>query len=391
MTAVWTILLVCVAFVAYTYVVYPALLALVGRFRRRGSDAEPPTEWPRVTITVPVYNEEAQIRDLLESLLALDYPGDRRQILIVSDGSTDGTDAIVREYEGRGVELLRIESRAGKTAAENAALAHVRGDIVVNTDASIRIRPDALKPLIRRFRDPSIGVASGRDVSVAAADADANAGESGYVGYEMWVRGLENRVDGIIGASGCFYAIRGELHRLDVPVHLSRDFSSALNARRHGYRAVSVDAALCTVPRTASLRREYRRKVRTMARGIRTLFHHRDLLNPVRYGWFAWMLASHKVARWLLPVALLVAASAVLVGSLGTGWALPVWLAAALVLGATVAAWLWPEDRPTPRVLALPAYLVLGNLAALHALVRAATERRGDALWEPTRREGAYR
>jgi cellulose synthase/poly-beta-1,6-N-acetylglucosamine synthase-like glycosyltransferase len=374
------------AFVAYTYGLYPAALALVGRFRKRGQEPPAPDDWPPITITVPVYNEEGQIRGLLDSLLALDYPADRRQILIVSDGSTDATDDIVREYGDRGVELLRIESRAGKTAAENAALDHVRGEVVINTDASIRIRPGAVKPLVRRLANPEVGVASGRDISVAAADADANAGESGYVGYEMWVRSLENRVDGIVGASGCFYAIRRELHQLDVPPHLSRDFSSALNARRHGYRAVSVDEALCTVPRTSSLRREYRRKVRTMARGIRTLFYQRDLLNPFRYGWFAWMLASHKVARWLVPLALMAAGVALLVITFGTPWMVPVWGLAGAAVVATAAAWLWPEDRPTPRWLSLPAYLVLGNLAAVHALGKALLERRGDALWEPTRR-----
>ncbi|MEJ2504581.1 MAG: glycosyltransferase, partial [Gemmatimonadota bacterium] len=227
------------AFVAYTYGIYPAALALVGRARCHRRPPSEPGEWPPITITVPVYNEEAQVRGLIESLLAIDYPADRRHILIVSDGSTDGTEAIVREYADRGVELLRTEGRAGKTAAENAAAPHVPGEVVINTDASIRIRPDAVKALVRELEDPAVGVASGRDVSVASDDAEANVGESGYVGYEMWVRSLENRVDGIVGASGCFYAIRRGLHQLHVPAHLSRDFSAALNARRHGYRAVS--------------------------------------------------------------------------------------------------------------------------------------------------------
>src|SRR5207249_1884865 len=128
----------------------------------------------------------------------------------------------------RGVELLRLPERRGKTAAENAARAHLRGTIIVNTDASVRIALQALKPLVAAFADPTVGVASGRDVSVARVGAEANAGESTYVGYEMWVRDLETRVSGIVGASGCLYAIRAELHRQLVPEDLSRDFGAAL-------------------------------------------------------------------------------------------------------------------------------------------------------------------
>ena len=125
--------------------------------------------------------------------MLLDYPAERRQILIVSDASTDGTDEIVAEYADRGIELVRQPTRAGKTAAENAARSALRGDIIVNTDASIRIHPHSLKPLIAAFSDPSVGVASGRDVSVARLDDDSNVGESGYVDYEMRIRALETR------------------------------------------------------------------------------------------------------------------------------------------------------------------------------------------------------
>src|SRR2546427_4647259 len=254
---------------AYSYVGYPALLKLLGLGRARRRAALPFEQWPPISITIPVYNGAEVIAGTLERLLELDYPAERRQILVVSDASNDGTDEIVSRFSGRGVELLRLPERRGKTAAENAARAHLRGAVVVNTDASVRIHPQALKALITAFADPTVGVASGRDVSVARVGAEANAGESTYIGYEMWVRDLETRVSGIVGASGCLYAIRAELHRQLVPEDLSRDFGAALLARRRGYRAVSGPEAICFVPRGASLRQEYRRKVRTMARGLR--------------------------------------------------------------------------------------------------------------------------
>jgi len=371
----------------YSYVGYPALLKLLGLGRARRRVAPPSSrEWPPISITIPVHNEAAVIAGTLERILELDYPVERRQILVVSDASTDGTDDIVFRFAQQGVELLRLPERRGKSAAENAARGQLRGDIIINTDASVRIDRRALKLLVAEFADPAVGVASGRDVSVAHAEAEANAGESAYVGYEMWVRDLETRVSGIVGASGCLYAIRAALHREAVPEDLSRDFGAALLARRRGYRAVSVPEALCAVPRSASLRQEYRRKVRTMARGLRTLWALRALLNPLRYGVFAWMLWSHKVCRWLAPGAALVALGAL--GALGTTWAHALLVGVAGSLGLAAVGWWWPTNRggrSVPRCFALPAYAVSGNIAALHACLLALSGV-GTAVWEPTRR-----
>src|SRR5690606_2146932 len=253
--AIWIAIGSAAAFLAYVFVGYPLALKGLASIRRRERPGPVLDEWPEISITVAAYNEAGQIRQLLENLLELDYPADRRQIIVISDASTDGTDDIVREYADRGVELIRLPERRGKTAAENFARRHLRGRIVVNTDASVRIGRDALRRLVAQFADPTVGVASGRDVSVTRVDGDANLGESGYVGYEMWLRELETRVDGIVGASGCLYAIRADLHDYHLPDALSRDFAAALVARQHGYRSVTVNDALCFVPRAPSLRR----------------------------------------------------------------------------------------------------------------------------------------
>lgn len=367
------------------YIGYPAILWLATRGKTRPAHPDPAV-WPLISITVPAYNEARSIANTLERLLEVDYPAERRQVLVVSDASTDGTDDIVRGFAGRGVELLRVPKRSGKSAAENAARGHLRGDIVVNTDASVRIDRGALKPLIAAFHDTAVGAASGRDVSVTREDGGANAGESSYVGYEMWVRDLETRAGGIVGASGCFYATRKPLHMESVPEGLSRDFAAPLIAREHGYRTVSVPEAVCYVPRTASLRREYRRKVRTMTRGLETLFYKRHLLNPFRYGRFAFMLWSHKLIRWLVPWAAVAGALGVVIGAAGGAWwglAGAVGLAGALV--AAVVAWVRPDGRPLPRWLGLPAYVFWGLVAGLHAWFNAL---RGElnAVWEPTQR-----
>ena len=385
MTPAAIVLAIALSICLYAFVVYPAILKVLSLSRRPRAPAVPSEPWPVISIEIPVHNEAAVIADTLERILALDYPTDRRQVLVVSDASDDGTDEIVLQFAARGVDLLRLPERRGKTAAENAARSHLIGEIIVNTDASVRIDLAALKHLVAAFDDPSVGVASGRDISVSNLDAGENLGEHAYVGYEMWVRELETSLSGIVGASGCLYAIRRELHMPEMPEGLSRDFGATLVAREQGFRAVSVPRAVCYVPRSTSLRREYHRKVRTMARGLRTLWHKRALLNPARHGRFAWMLWSHKLCRWLAPWSIILAAAA-LAALAPMHW----WAGAVLVLGGvavfvTAIGWMWPEGRSLPRPIALPSYAVGSNIAGLHAWFRALGNQ-GTALWEPTRR-----
>jgi glycosyltransferase involved in cell wall biosynthesis len=389
--AVILVLLPAVLFI-YAYFGYPLILRWLGGLEQgaespAGQRAGEGIDWPAVSISLPAYNEEARLAGTLDALLALDYPTDRLEIVVVSDASSDRTDEIAAGYADRGVRLLRLSERGGKVVAENYAASRLTHGIVVNTDATIRIPPESLKPLVRAFDDPSVGVASGRDVSVASVEDEANQAESGYVGYEMKVRSLETRAGGIVGASGCLYAILRKLHEPPFPPHLSRDFASCLIAREAGFRAVSVDEAICFVPRTGSLEREYRRKVRTMARGLATLRFKRALLNPFHYGRFAWMLWSHKLARWLVPLAVPVAVAA-LSGLALSGSRLAAGLLALSAAGAVVgfAAWRWGRHGTAPDPVASLGYAFAANFAGIAAwwqfLVHGS-----QAIWEPTRRD----
>src|SRR2546430_14114234 len=151
MFAAGMVLAVSLSLCLYAYLGYPAILKVLSRRRHSSPEGAPPDEWPRISIAIPVYNEAAVIGDTLERVLALDYPMDRRQVLVVSDASTDGTDDIVTRFAARGVELLRLPQRCGKTAAENFARSHLTGSIIVNTDPSCRIEPAAAKPLVAAF------------------------------------------------------------------------------------------------------------------------------------------------------------------------------------------------------------------------------------------------
>lgn len=366
------------------YIAYPLILWLISRAN------DPPvsktvTALPFVSVVIPAYNEEGQIAGAMDALLAQDYPKDKLQILILSDASTDATDGIVGQYRSRGVELLRMSQRGGKTKAENAALPLLRGDIIVNSDASIRLHPAAVRELVTHMADPSVGVASGRDVSISAAAKTANVTEAGYVNYEMWVRSLETRTGGIVGASGSCYAIRSELHRVPIREDLSRDFCAALTARMHGMRSVSVDEAICFVPSTPSLEREYERKVRTISRGMDTLLNRRQLLDPTRYGVFAWKLFSHKVCRWLLPLSVIPGVAGLVLLSHAYAWADATLIVGAVIAVLALAGAFWPMNRAMPRLVSLAAFGVAANLAVLNAVWRVVHGHQ-DHVWEPTRR-----
>jgi glycosyltransferase involved in cell wall biosynthesis len=368
----------------YAYLGYPLIIWVAAKARRKSAPTVPTTEWPHVTITVPVYNAASSIRSTLEGILNLDYEREKLQVLVISDGSTDETDEIVRGLSGRGVELLRLHERRGKTVAENTALAAARGQILVNVDSTILLTPPSLKRLVRVFDDPTIGVASGRDVSTGEAGREGTRAESDYVGYEMWIRDLETRVGSIVGASGCFYGARRCIHAKPLPPELSWDFASALNARIQGYRSVSVNDAICIVPRAREIRSELTRKVRTMARGLGTLFYFRELMNPFAYGSFAFMLISHKLLRWLPYLLAPVAYAALCYLAVESVGARVVLGLASAGLAAGLIGILRGESRLS-KPIALAGFLLAVCSAGFLAWM-AAFRNTQLAMWEPTRR-----
>lgn len=368
--------------IVYVYAVYPTLLRILGTGRGSSGPLPEPDPWPTVSVSLPAYNEEHQIAATLESLVSLDYPRNRLQILVVSDASSDRTDDIVRAYADRGVALLRIPERRGREAADAAAASHLTGEIVIKTDASIRLAPDALRSLIRPFADREVGLAAGRNISVATGATRADEGGARSYGFEIVLRDLETRIGSIVDPSGCFYAIRNHLHRIPLPTSLDRDFAAALHCRERGYRAISVPEAISYAPGVWSPGRDYRRQVHAIAREMRTLTHKRHLMNPFRYGLFSWMLFSHKVCRWLVPWASVLALAGLALLAPSTPWARLVLFPAfaALLMGAV--GWLAATRNP-PRLLLGSAARLVGSVAAMQALFRAM---RGDTdlLWDPT-------
>jgi len=294
----------------YIFVGYPLLLAALAHWRPKPIHKR--AVEPTVTVLLAVYNGERWMRAKLASILQLDYPRDRMQILVVSDGSTDGTDAIVAEFAG--VELLRVP-HGGKAAALNAGMARATGEILFFTDVRQRLEPDALRKLAACLGDPAVGGVSGQIVFVASeqgGEADVGA----YWRFEKWLRDQLTAVDSLPVATGCIYALRRKLARPLPAGTLIDDAYLPLAAIFQGYRFVFERGAVAHDYPT-QLDTEFRRKVRTLAGLYQLVGNYPRLLNVFTSVGFHFF--SYKLSRLLLPYALLAMAA----GSFGLprGWA----------------------------------------------------------------------
>jgi len=331
-----------------------------------------------VSVILAVYNGEVFIRRKLETLLALRYPADLLQILVVSDGSTDGTDAIVESFAGRGVELLRIP-HGGKATALNKALAHAAGEILFFTDVRQELHPDALAHLVANFADPAVGAVSGELRILDPDRSGEQADMETYWRYELWVRRRHSRLDSMFSATGCVYAARRRLVEPIATDTLSDDVMIPLGAFFRGFRVILDSEALAFDYPTAE-GGEFRRKLRTLA-GVWQAWVRRPELwtgaNRMRLHFL-----SHRFARLVLPWALLVfcgAALALPAGRLRSALA----AVEAAVLGMALLDLAVPKRWPLKRISSPVRIFVAMNLAALAAVLVFVVP--PGALWRSTK------
>ena len=292
MPAVVIFLASCAA-ILYILVGYPLLLAYSAR-RIRSIQRSP--IFPSITIVIPVYNGEVFLKNKLRSVLALEYPQEKMEILVVSDGSTDSSESIAREFVNDRVGLLALP-RGGKPTALNAAIAQARGEILILTDVRQPLAADSVRLLVESFADPSVGAVSGELVIGAGTSADAK--DIGlYWRFELWIRDRLSRVDSIFGATGAFYAIRRELApRIPADILLD-DMYLPLSAFFQGYRLV-LDRRARAYDIPSERATEFHRKVRTLAGNYQILRAYPALLGPRNRMWIHFV--SYKFGRLLLP------------------------------------------------------------------------------------------
>ncbi|MBV9080302.1 MAG: glycosyltransferase family 2 protein [Elusimicrobia bacterium] len=288
-----------VAGIALAYAGYPAVLAVVGAVRRRPI-AKGAIE-PAVSILIAAHNEADDIEATIKNKLELDYPAGRREIIVVSDGSTDGTDDIVRRYESRGVRLLTQNPRRGKTAALNWAATVSTGEILVFSDANSIYRPDALRRIVANFADPSVGYVTGKMLYADASGSIIGSGCSAYMRYENVLRELETRVGSVVGVDGGVDAVRRSLYE-PMREDLLPDFILPLRVAGKGRRVVYEPEAVLIEQTLTETSDEVRMRVRVILRSYHALWFMKRLLNPFRTGFFAFQLFAHKILRYLVGV-----------------------------------------------------------------------------------------
>ncbi len=301
-TALSVLFWLSVGWVVYGYIGYPLLLAALRTVRRLRVDRAPMT--PTLTVIVAVHNGAGSIRAKLDNLLAQDYPAHLVQWIVADDASTDGTAELAAEYAARGVRLVRLARRGGKETAQRAAMQHATGEIVAFTDVGTLLARDGLSRIVESFADPSVGCVSSTDRFID--DAGSPAAEGLYVRYEMLLRRMEMDVNSLVGLSGSFFAAR-RLHVPEFSDRMCSDFCTLFASVRAGLRGVADERAHGHYANIADPAGEFGRKVRTVLRGLTAFFAAHDLLNPFRHPLFAWQFVSHKLVRWTVPFAMLLA------------------------------------------------------------------------------------
>lgn len=373
------------AVVAYVYFGYPLLLWL-GAIGRSQPLCRGLTAHPFVSIIVAAHNEESCIEEKLLNLLALDYPRDRVEILIGSDGSSDRTEAIVRQFARDGVGLVSFPQQHGKSAMQNSLAAAASGEILVFTDADCLLPRAALRLLLENLADSRVGLVSACPRFRNASETAVTINESLYLRYETWLRQRESELGLLAMASGALFAVRRALWQPLAP-HFGDDFVLPLRVIRAGMTN-RIDSRVVAFTNLSQISTSgmLRMKSRIISKDFSALLAHRDLLNPLRYGSASVALWSHKLSRWLVPYFLLAlfASNALLLAHphMDAFFYLQVAFYAAALIGFA------SRNRRARLPWQAPMSFCLVNFAALVGTARALAGH-SSGVWEPERRPAA--
>jgi cellulose synthase/poly-beta-1,6-N-acetylglucosamine synthase-like glycosyltransferase len=360
-------LLIVSLLLAYTWLGYPAILWILRRLfgmppRREKCE-------PAFSIIVAAYNEESHMAAKLEDCLALEYPEDRVEILVASDGSTDRTEAIVEEFARRDsrIRLLKSAGRAGKSGVQNLAVEQARGDILLFTDAESRTRANLLQQIGEDFADPRVGMVA-PTVYFGRVDDAVSKGQGAYWRFELFLRQLESDLGILATASGSAFAMRRVLFR-PIPPQYGDDCVLPLEVRLQGYRVLQDARIIVSDEMPSTIDGELRARVRMTARNWTGILSRPGLLNFLRYPGTAWGLVSHKFLRWLTPFFLgamfLLNCFLVLRARM-----IPFLVLQSCFYLAALVGWRRSRQQPCARIFGYPFAFCLANLGFFLGLVR---------------------
>ena len=376
-----TVFWISAAMIFYVYAGYPLLVMLVSRVS--GKRVRRAVFEPTVSLIITAYNEEKAIRSKIENSLLLDYPAHKLELLVASDGSTDETERIAKEFSDQNVKLVRQEGRAGKTETQNSAVKMAKGEIIVFSDATSMYRADVLRFIVPNFADDSVGCVAGKLLYVDQGDSAVGSGAKKYWQYETLIKESESRAGSLVGVSGCLYAVRRSAYVPMYPEACS-DFLIATDLMRRGLRTVYEPNAICTEATNQKLSNEMRMRVRIIAQTIADLYRNREMLNPLRSGFYGIQLISHKLLRYAVPLFLIVTFLASTFLAVGSMFFTVILGAQILFYLAAFVAWFLEMYGKRSKLLSIPLYFVLANIASLTGFYKFAIGER-YARWEPVR------
>jgi hypothetical protein len=365
----------------YSYFLYPLILKFIPERQKQAGADHSRAELPHLSLIIAVHNEADRIQSKLNNSLEIDYPQDRLEIIVASDFSTDVTDEITESFADRGVRLVRTDKRKGKEYAQLCAMREAKGEILVFSDVATVIPADALRILATQFTDARVGALSSEDRFISNGDREV--GEGAYVKYEMWLRRLESDRAGLVGLSGSFFAARREVCE-EWDIYAPSDFNTALNSAKKGMVAVSCPEVVGIYKDVKDPGLEYRRKMRTVIRGITAIVRHPEVLNPFRLGLFAFQVWSHKIMRWGVPwFMLLLLVLTLLLQGKGTIYTLAL-IAQLAFYAVALAGWLSSRLQRNTLV-RIVFFFVQTNLALAQATVSFLFGKR-MTVWTPSKR-----
>lgn len=289
-----------IVFIAsYTYIGYPCIVlifSLIINKKIERDDIE-----PTVSMIITAYNEEKDISQKIENTLLLDYPKDKLEIIIASDGSTDNTHEIVKKYADKGVKLIHVEGRVGKTETQNRAVTSSNGEIIVFSDAASMYKKDAIRKIVRNFADNEVGGVCGKCQYVEShLGGRTSVPTRLFWWYETILKKAQTRVGAITGASGLIYAVRRKYY-YPLPSDIISDMVEPMMVVKQKKRFVYEPDAIAYEETTSEFKQEFNMRIRVISRGMTGMLFSRSLLNPFKYGWIPFQLFSHKILRWFMP------------------------------------------------------------------------------------------
>jgi len=368
----------------YPYIFYPVILLGLQRFRSIQYDFRDGERLPSIAIVISVYNGEEYIKNKIDNLLEQTGFDKDCFIYIVSDGSTDKTEEVVESVMNDQIFLIKTGGRVGKTQAENMALERIDSDVVLFTDVSTIFDKNVLYNLRKCMTDTRVGCVS--TVDKVRGDNESLADQEGlYVRYEMLLRKLESNLGILVGASGSGYVCKRQLAK-PIPENMTRDMYTPLLAREHGLLSFSDEQSICIVKTQQNPAKEYARKVRTIVGGYDTLWYMKRLMNPFKYGLFAFALISHKLLRWfgwLFIIGIIFTTAVLMFGEHSKLYQLLFAFEITFVLLSIAKYYGLIEIKM--RYFDALYYFMLANVASLHALYKSITGK-SAVIWEPTKR-----